>query len=262
MNSALTIAGSDSSGGAGLQADLKTFAAHDVYGVTAVTAVTAQNRRGVTAIHPVPAAIVTKQIEAVFAELRIGAAKTGMLLNIEIIEAVAASIEALKIPNLVVDPVMVATSGDPLLVDDAVTSLKTKLIRLAAVVTPNRPEAEILAGRAVTSLVDARDAARRIHDLGPAAVIIKGGHLPGPEVVDLVYDGHEFIELTGPRVDTDNSHGTGCTFGAAVTAGLALGQTLAAATRQAKTYVEQCLRHAPSSSNGPGRGPLNHFWRE
>lgn len=260
MTCALTIAGSDSGGGAGLQADLKTFAAHGVFGLTAVTAVTAQNSIEVAAIHAVPAEIVARQIEVVVSDFGVGAAKTGMLLNAEIIETVAANIAALKVPNLLVDPVMIATSGDRLLSDDAVETLKTHLISLASVVTPNRPEAEILTGRAITSLSDARDAARRMHDLGPAAVIIKGGHLPGPEVVDLLFDGHNLTEFRAPRVETDHSHGTGCTFGAAITAELALGHPLADATHRAKTYVEQCLRHPLPI--GQGRGPLNHFWRE
>ena len=260
MTSALTIAGSDSSGGAGIQADLKTFAAHGVFGLSAVTAVTAQNRVGVTAIHAVPAAIVTNQIEAVVSDFDVGAAKTGMLLTAEIVEAVVACLETLAVPNPVVDPVMIATSGDRLLVEDALNALKTRLVCRASVITPNRPEAELLTGHAITSLADTRDAARRIHDMGAAAVIITGGHAPGPDVVDLLYDGHEFIEFRAPRIPIRNGHGTGCTFGAAVTAELALGRPLAEATRRAQTYVAHCLRYALPAERG--QGPLNHFWHE
>ena len=260
MTSALTVAGSDSGGGAGIQADLKTFAAHGVFGLSAVTAVTAQNSVGITGIHAVPAVVVAKQIEAVVSDFGVSAAKTGMLLSAEIIEAVAASIETLAVPHLVVDPVMTATSGDLLLADEAVEALKTELVRRASVVTPNRPEAERLTGRPITSLSETRDAARRIHDMGPRAVIITGGHGRCSDVVDVFYDGHDLIEFGAPRIDTTHSHGTGCTFSAAVAAELALRRTFADATQRAKSYVEQCLRHPLGI--GHGSGPLDHFWRE
>ena len=260
MKTALTIAGSDSGGGAGVQADLKTFAAHDVYGVSAITAITAQNTVEVTAVQAVPPDVVVAQIEAVVSDIGVDAAKTGMLLNAEIVEAVAACVQALGVPRLVVDPVMVAQTGDRLLEDDAVDKLKTDLLRQAYVVTPNRPEAEILAGQAVMSTAEARDAARRIHDLGPAAVILKGGHLSGNEVVDILFDGDTFYEFAGPRVDSRTTHGTGCTFGAAVAALLARGQSLIDATQAAKTYVEGAIRHG--FPIGRGQGPLNHFWHE
>ena len=260
MKTALTIAGSDSGGGAGVQADLKTFAAHDVYGVSAITAITAQNTVEVTAVQAVPPDVVVAQIEAVVSDIGVDAAKTGMLLNAEIVEAVAACVQALGVPRLVVDPVMVAQTGDRLLEDDAVDKLKTDLLRQAYVVTPNRPEAEILAGQAVMSTAEARDAARRIHDLGPAAVILKGGHLSGNEVVDILFDGDTFYEFAGPRVDSPTTHGTGCTFGAAVAALLARGQSLVDATQAAKTYVEGAIRHG--FPIGRGQGPLNHFWHE
>ena len=259
MKTALTIAGSDSGGGAGIQADLKTFAAHNVYGVCAVTAVTAQNTVGVTAVHPVPADIVVAQIEVVISDIGVDAAKTGMLLNAAIVEAVAASSEAMEIPFLVVDPVMVAKSGDRLVQDDAVELIKTKLLRRAYVVTPNRQEAEVLAGHAITSTATAYDAARRIHDFGPTAVILKGGHAPGDDVIDILYDGQDFLEFRGARIDSTSTHGTGCTFGAAVAASLALGRSLADATQSAKSYVEQAIRHGHLI--GHGHGPLNHFWR-
>ena len=256
MTTALTIAGSDSGGGAGVQADLKTFAAHGVYGLSAVTAVTAQNSLGVTAVHPVPAPIVASQIAAVATDFGARAVKTGMLVDAGIVEAVAAAVEEFKLPNLVVDPVMLASHGALLLDPDGVAALRTRLLRHARVVTPNRPEAERLTGRVIASVGDAADAARRIHDMGPAAVILTGGHLPGGDVVDILFDGHEMIELRGARVDTAHSHGTGCTFAAAVAAGLALGRALPDAARAAKRYVEQGLRHAPGI--GRGNGPLAH----
>ena len=195
MKTALTIAGSDSGGGAGMQADLKTFAAYNVYGVCAVTAITAQNTVGVTAVHAVPADIVVAQIEAVVSDIGVAAAKTGMLLNAAIVEAVAASVEALEIPFLVVDPVMVAKSGARLLQDDAVAMIKTELLRRAYVVTPNRPEAEVLAGHTISSTATARDAARRIYDFGPTSVILKGGHASGDDVVDILFDGRDFFGI-------------------------------------------------------------------
>ena len=258
MTAALTIAGSDSGGGAGIQADLKTFAAHGVYGVSAITAITVQNTVDVTAVHAVPADIVAAQIEAVVSDIGVGAAKTGMLLNAVIVEAVSATVAAVDIPFLVVDPVMVAKSGARLLEDDAVATIKTELLKHAYVVTPNRMEAEVLVGTSIRSLDDAREAARRIHVLGPTAVIVKGGHLAGTDVIDLLYDGHDLIEFSGPRVESPNTHGTGCTFSAAVTASLALGLSLIEATRAAKAYVGQAIRHGLPI--GHGHGPLHHFW--
>ena len=257
MKTALTIAGSDSGGGAGMQADLKTFAAYNVYGVCAVTAITAQNTVGVTAVHTVPADLVVAQMEAVASDIGVDAAKTGMLLNAAIVEAVAASVGALEIPFLVVDPVMVAKSGDRLLQDDAVAMIKTELLRRAYVVTPNRPEAEVLAGHTISSTSTARDAARRIHDFGPVAVILTGGHAPGDDVVDILFDGRDFLEFRGPRIYSTRTHGTGCTFGAAVAASLALGRSLTDATQSAKSYVEQGIRQGIPI--GQGHGPAQPF---
>lgn len=257
---ALTIAGSDSGGGAGIQADLKTFAAHGVYGTSAITAVTAQNTLGVSAVHALPTDIVTAQIEAIASDIGMDAAKTGMLPTAAIVEAVAAAIDTFEIPRVVVDPVMIAKSGDRLVEDEAIPAIKTELVRRAYVVTPNRMEAEILAGISIATLDEAHEAARRILTLGPTAVIIKGGHLPGSEVVDLLYDGHEFIELRGPRIDSSTTHGTGCTFGAAITATLALGRPLRQAAESAKTYVAAAMRQG--SPLGRGHGPLNHFWNK
>jgi hydroxymethylpyrimidine/phosphomethylpyrimidine kinase len=259
MPTALTIAGSDSGGGAGIQADLKTFAAHGVYGTSAIAAVTAQNTIGVSGVHVLPDDFVTAQIEAVVADLGCDAVKTGMLANATIVEAVAAAVESLELPNLVVDPVMVAKSGDHLLDDEAVHALRWTLVRLARVVTPNIPEAEVLARMSIGSLADMREAATRIGALKPAAVVIKGGHLAGPEVVDLLFEQGEFTELIGPRIEGRNTHGTGCTFAAAIAAHLAKGAQLKDAVAAAKSYVEGAMRNGVPL--GKGHRPLNHFWR-
>ena len=253
MTPALTIAGSDSGGGAGVQADLRTFAAHGVYGLTAVTAVTAQSSRGVAAVHAVPAAVVASQIETAVTDFGARAVKTGMLVNAAIVEAVAAAVARLELPNLVVDPVLHASRGTPLLDAEGIAALRTRLLPLARVVTPNRPEAERLTGRTITSARDAAGAARRIHAMGADAVIVTGGHLPGGTVIDVLFDGGEVVEIPGPRIATANSHGTGCTYAAAVAAALALGRPLPEAARAAKRHVEHCLRHPP----GTGRGPVS-----
>ncbi len=258
MKTALTIAGSDSGGGAGIQADLKTFAAHGVYGTSAITAVTAQNTMGVSAVQALPADIVTAQIEAVASDIGVDAVKTGMLANAAIVEAVVAAIDTLELPNVVVDPVMVAKGGDRLLEDEAVAAVKSELLRRALVVTPNAPEAEVLAGVPVKTLDDARKAAKRILAMGPRAVIVKGGHLGGTEAVDLLYDGRTFLELRGPWIDTRNTHGTGCTFAAALAANLALGRPLAEAADRAKQYVTRAVR--AGFAIGHGHGVLDHFW--
>ena len=259
MPIALTIAGSDPSGGAGIQADLKTFAAHGVYGTSAIAALTAQNTIGVSAVHVVPDDFVTAQIEAVVADLGCDALKTGMLANSTIVEAVAAAVVSLELPNLVVDPVMVAKSGDRLLDDEAVHALRWTLLRLARVVTPNIPEAEVLAKMPIGSLADMREAATRIAALKPAAVVIKGGHLAGPEVVDVLFEQGEFTEFVGPRIEGRNTHGTGCTFAAAITAHLARGAALKEAVPAAKSFVEGAMRNGIPL--GKGHRPLNHFWR-
>ena len=258
MRTALTIAGSDSGGGAGIQADLKTFAAHGVYGTSAITAVTAQNTLGVTAVEALSADLVTAQIEAVAGDIGAHAVKTGMLANAAIVEAVAAAVQALELPWLVVDPVMIAKSGHRLMDDEALTMIRTELLRRAFVVTPNIPEAAALAGIEIRSEDDRREAARRIAALGPAHVIIKGGHLPSPDIVDLLYDGTAFTEFRCERVAGGSTHGTGCTFAAAVTAHLALGRRLNDAIPRAQAYVAGAIRHAPAV--GRGHGPMNHFW--
>jgi len=259
MRTALTIAGSDSGGGAGIQADLKTFAACGVYGTSAITAVTAQNTLGVTAWEPVSTELVIAQIEAVAGDIPPAAVKTGMLATAAIVEAVSAAIAGLDLPNLVVDPVMVAKGGDRLLRDDAVAAMKTHLFRLAEVLTPNIPEAEALTGMRIASVDDMLAAARRIREMGPRVVIVKGGHAASHESVDVVCLPHAEFELRGPRIATVHTHGTGCTFASAIAAHLALGRPLEEAIREARTYLEGAIRHAPGL--GAGQGPLNHFWR-
>jgi hydroxymethylpyrimidine/phosphomethylpyrimidine kinase len=259
MRTALTIAGSDSGAGAGIQADLKTFAAHGVYGTSAVTAVTAQNTLGVTCFAALSADLVTAQIEAVFSDIGAHAVKTGMLANAAIVEAVAAAVEDLDIPLLVIDPVMIAKSGDTLVDDEAVGAMRSELLRRAFVVTPNIPEAETLADMRIRSDSDRQEAARRILKLGASAVIVKGGHLQTSDIVDLLYDGHRFQEFRGARVGGRFTHGTGCTFAASITASLALGVALSEAIPAAQEYVKGAMRHGIDV--GRGHGPLNHFWR-
>jgi hydroxymethylpyrimidine/phosphomethylpyrimidine kinase len=256
---ALTIAGSDSGGGAGIQADLKTFFALGVYGTSAVTAVTAQNTQGVRAIHEIPPEVVAAQIDAVMEDIGADAAKTGMLSGVPIIEVVADRLRAHSVAALVVDPVMVAKSGDALLRPEAVQALLTLILPLAAVVTPNAPEAAVLSGVEVTDAATAREAARRIHALGPKMVIVKGGHLDGERSDDLVFDGRTFEVLTGRRIDTPHTHGTGCTFSAAIAACLARGLDPLAAAREARAFLQGAIEHAEPL--GRGHGPVNHFWR-
>ena len=259
MRTALTIAGSDSGAGAGIQADLKTFAAHGVYGTSAITAVTAQNTLGVTSFEALSADLVTAQIEAVASDMGVHAAKTGMLANAAIVEAVAAAVEELEIPLLVVDPVMIAKSGDRLVDDEAVGMMRSELLRRAFVVTPNIPEAEALAGLRIRSGDDRHEAARRILKLGTSAVIIKGGHFASEDILDLLYDGHRFRDFRAARISGTNTHGTGCTFSASLAAHLALGRSLADAVPLAQEYVAGGIRHALEI--GRGHGPLHHFWR-
>ena len=261
MAIALTIAGSDSGGGAGIQADLKTFAAFGVYGTCAVTAVTAQNTRGVTAWSAVEADLVEAQIEAVAGDFSVSSVKTGMLATAAIVEAVAATVAALDLPNLVVDPVMVAKGGHRLLDEDAVRTLQSELLPKALIVTPNIPEAEVLlGGGSIRTLDDMRKAARAIRRLGPNVVVVKGGHLDGDLSIDVVCAGDEVFELSGRRLPGRNTHGTGCTFSAAIAAGLALGQPVDEALRESRRYLEGAIERAPGY--GAGHGPLNHFWRK
>ena len=256
---ALTIAGSDSGGGAGIEADLKTFLALGAYGMAAVTSITAQNTVGVFGIHDVPADMVGRQIDVVAEDIGVDAAKTGMLSSSAIIEAAADAIRRHGIERLVVDPVMVAKSGDRLLRAEAEAALKQLLLPLCLVVTPNVPEAEVLSGLTVENETDLRKSGDAILALGPKYVLLKGGHLPGAKVVDRLYDGDRMVDFRAGRVDSKNTHGTGCTFSAAITACLARGVDLAEAVRLAKAYVVGGLR--ASLALGKGHGPLNHGWR-
>lgn len=255
---ALTIAGSDSGGGAGIQADLKTFAALGVYGTSVLTAVTAQNTLGVTAVQEIQSAVIAAQLDAVVPDIGADAAKTGMLSSSRIIEVVAAGVERHGLRKLVVDPVMVAASGARLLREDAMAALKSRLLPLAMVVTPNIPEAEALVGGRIQSLEQMKEAAIAIKRLGPGAVIVKGGHREDSEAIDLLYDGHEFKEYRADWIKTTSNHGTGCTFSAAIASGLARGLPLPEAVGLAKAYVTSALRTA--FPVGAGHGPLNHLF--
>jgi hydroxymethylpyrimidine/phosphomethylpyrimidine kinase len=253
---ALSIAGSDSGAGAGIQADLKTFAAFGIYGVTVITAITAQNTLGVRAVQDVDTGIIAAQLDAVAEDFAIAALKTGMLSSAAIIETVAAGLQRHRLGSLVVDPVMVAKSGDRLLREDAVDAMRRTLLPLASVVTPNIPEAEVLAGRSIRSREDRVAAARAIMDLGANAVVIKGGHSEDDPIVDLLVDAHGIHEYRAARIVTSSTHGTGCTFSAAITAGLAAGRDLPDAVAGAREYLSRALATAPGL--GHGHGPLNH----
>lgn len=254
---ALTIAGSDSGGGAGIQADLKTFQELGVYGMSALTAITAQNTTGVQAVYPLSAEAVVQQIRSVGSDIGVDALKTGMLFSSEIIAAVAEAIRSFGWTNVVVDPVMIAKGGAELLREEAVRALTDRLLPLAAVVTPNIPEAEKLAGMKISGQADKREAARRLAGFGARYVIVKGGHDPGEEAVDLLFDGRDFIEMAGPRIPTPNTHGTGCTFSAALAAGLASGLEVEAAARQAKAFIQAAIEDGIRI--GSGHGPTNHW---
>lgn len=273
---ALTIAGSDSGGGAGIQADLKTFAAFDVFGMSAVTALTAQNTQGVQAIHPVPPDFIQSQLRSVLDDIGADATKTGMLGTSEATLAVVEVIRERMLQNVVVDPVMIAKGGAPLLHDDAIASVKTALIPLATIVTPNIPEAEVLCGFSIQSWKDCVRAARAIHALGPRVVIIKGGHAAWDDVLtaghvtdapststaaDLVFDGESMQTVAAPRINTRKTHGTGCTFSAALTACLATGVPILQAVQTSKEYVTAAIREAAHWDVGSGHGPLDHSVR-
>ncbi len=255
MRTALTIAGSDSGGGAGIQADLKTFAAHGVFGLTAITAITAQNTVTVSRVLPLPPDMVLAQIAAVVSDFPVNATKIGMLATADIAAAVAAALDEHRLPNIVLDPVMVAKGGSRLLDDAAVAVVRERLLSRADVITPNVPEAEALTGLRIASVDDLQPAAARLVALGARAVIVKGGHLAGP-AVDLLFDGQLATRLHADRVPGRHTHGTGCTFSSAVAARLALGDTLIDATRAAKAYVTRAIERAPGL--GHGAGPLGH----
>ncbi len=254
---ALTIAGSDSGGGAGIQADLKTFAALGVHGTSAITAITAQDTVTVHDILELPIGIVRAQIDAVAQDLGVDAAKTGMLASSAIINAVAEAIEIHAIRNLVVDPVMVAKSGAKLLRDEAIDALRTRLLPLAALITPNLPEAEVLLGRTIRTLDERRAAARELMALGPRAVVVKGGHADD-DATDVYVDGSQMVELPHKRIATANTHGSGCAFSAAIAAGLAKGREPLAAAREAKEFISGAIEL--SLELGHGHGPVNPMY--
>lgn len=256
MKKALTVAGSDSGAGAGIQADLKTFAARGVYGTSVVTAITAQNTIGVTGVLALPLDIIAAQFDAVLSDIGTDAAKTGMLSSAPIVALVSDKVRQWGVERLVVDPVMVAKGGDRLLREDAVDALREKLLPLALVLTPNLPEAEVLVGHSVRTRAEMKTAAKEIAALGVRNVVVKGGHADGPPV-DLLFDGSGFTEYPAERIGSRNTHGTGCTFSAAIAAELAKGLSVADAIGAAKWYTTEAIRQAPEI--GEGHGPLNHF---
>jgi hydroxymethylpyrimidine/phosphomethylpyrimidine kinase len=258
LKQALTIATSDSGGGAGIQADIKAMQANGVFALSVLVAVTAQNTKTVTMVHPLPRDIIEAQIDAVFNDFEIGGVKTGMLFSAEIVKFVSEKLRVLNIKNLVVDPVMISKSGCVLLKPDAVEQVKRDLLPLAAVITPNIHEAQRLAEMTIATLDDVKEAARRIHRLGCKTVLIKGGHLKAAPATDLLYDGKTFTVISGKFIETQNTHGTGCTYSAAIAAHLALGKGLIPAIRAAKVYITEAIRH--SLSIGHGQGPTNHFY--
>jgi len=254
----LTIAGSDSGGGAGIQADIKAMSANGVFAMSVITAVTAQNTEEVTDVFELPASIIAAQIDAVFDDFDVAAVKTGMLSSVEIVRIVAKMLAQQKISHLIVDPVMLSKSGHALLKPEAVDALRTELIPLALVITPNVHEAQQLSGLEIKTLADARQAAKVLHKLGCRNVLIKGGHLLAERGTDLLYDGRFFNVYKGDYIDTPHTHGTGCTFASAIAAQVARGQALPDAVRTAKTYVTEAIRHGLAI--GHGKGPTNHFY--
>jgi len=258
----LTIAGSDSGGGAGIQADLKTFAAIGCYGMSVITALTAQNTRGVTAIHALPPSFAVEQMTAVFTDIGADAVKIGMLYSAELIEAVTATLNKYRARNIVLDPVMVAQSGDKLLQDDAIQAIKDYLMPVADVVTPNLPEAEVLLGQKIESLEDMQRAARALAQFGGRSILIKGGHLEKSNSTDLLYLTEEdrFVTLEAERVDSRNNHGTGCTLSSAIAGHMARGDPIEDAVRKAKTYIQNAIRAGAEYKIGHGHGPVHHFF--
>ena len=259
----MSIAGSDSGGGAGIQADLKTISALGCYATTVITALTAQNTRGVTGIHAVPAEFVDRQIESVLSDIGTDAVKIGMLFSVELIQVVAEALRRHAVTNVVLDPVMVAQSGDKLLQDDAVEALKRELFPLAAVVTPNLPEAAVMLERPPEELADLKSAATELADLGGRSILIKGGHSEGSRSDDLLYlvDPDRFVALSGPRIETVNTHGTGCTLSSAIAARLACGADIETAVRDAKAFITGAIEAGAAYRLGHGHGPVHHFHR-
>ncbi|GAA0459687.1 bifunctional hydroxymethylpyrimidine kinase/phosphomethylpyrimidine kinase [Alkalibacillus silvisoli] len=253
----LTIAGSDSGGGAGIQADLKTFQELKAYGMSVLTAVTAQNTLDVHGVYPLTVSQVEEQLDAIGADLKPDALKTGMLFSAEIIEAVASKVKQYEINNVVIDPVMIAKGGAKLLQDEAIEAVKEHLIPLATVITPNIPEAEAITGLTLNTIADRKEAAKHLHELGAQCVVIKGGHGEEKEVIDIIYDGETFTQLLNERQYTENTHGTGCTFAAAIAADLAKGMSFLDAIRVARAYIQAAIED--DLHIGSGHGPTNHW---
>lgn len=257
MKNVLTIAGSDSSGGAGIQADLKTFAAHGVFGMSVITAVTAQNTQGVFAVQDITPEVIAKQLEAIFDDIAVAAVKIGMVSQIATIETIAAKLKQYGAQNIVVDPVMISKSGYHLLNPAAEAALVRELPPLAAIVTPNIPEAEVITGRSLATLADMEEAARAIFAMGPKSVLMKGGHLAG-DATDILFDGQSMLHFPSRRIATKNTHGTGCTLSSAIAANLGRGLPVAAAVAAAKEYITVAIEHALTL--GKGVGPTHHFY--
>lgn len=259
----LTIAGSDSGGGAGIQADLKTYAANGCYGMSVITALTAQNTQGVSGIHPVPVDFVARQLDAVLSDIGADAVKIGMLFSPELIETVARKLREYRVSCIVLDPVMVAQSGDKLLQDDAVEALKARLIPMAEIITPNIPEAEVLLGRKIVQSGEMFPAATELAKFGCRNVLVKGGHLEGGDSDDCLYLGQDqrIVRLPGARLETRNNHGTGCTLSSAIAAFIAKGDGIEEAVRHAKEYITEAIRAGAAYRIGHGHGPVHHFWR-
>jgi hydroxymethylpyrimidine/phosphomethylpyrimidine kinase len=258
VKTALTIAGSDPTGGAGIQADLKTFSRFRVYGMSVVTALTAQNTLGVEGVMEVPPVFVARQLDAVLTDIHVDALKTGMLWSAGTVEVVAEKVKQYRIRNLVVDPVIASTSGAPLLDPDGIMTLRNKILPLALIVTPNRHETEVLTGKAMTSLDDIEEAALQIHGKGPQFVLIKGGHWVGGDATDVLFDGRDFSYLRSERLESRNTHGTGCVLSAAITAELAAGKSVMEAVQEAKSFITEAIKNGLSL--GRGDGPCNPLW--
>lgn len=257
MEKVLTIAGSDSCGGAGIQADLKTFSAHNTYGMSVITAITAQNTEGVFAVQDISPEIVKKQIEVLFDDISIDAVKIGMVSKVETINTIASTLKSYTVKNLVIDPVMVSKSGFHLLQPDAKQAFIDNLLPMSTIITPNLPEAEVLTDIKISSIKDMEDAAIAIHNLGSKYILVKGGHLDG-DAIDVLYDGKEFRYFVSPRVNTINTHGTGCTLSSAIASNLAKGHSIDKAVEKSKRYITNAIKQ--SFSIGKGVGPVHHFY--
>ncbi|ABW20226.1 bifunctional hydroxymethylpyrimidine kinase/phosphomethylpyrimidine kinase [Alkaliphilus oremlandii] len=256
MKKVLTIAGSDSCGGAGIQADLKTFSAHGVFGMSVITAITAQNTQGVFAVQDITPEMIQKQIEVIFEDISVDAVKIGMVSKTETIQTIAETLKAYNVKNLVLDPVMVSKSGFHLLQLEAKEALIKNLLPMATIITPNLPEAEVITGFEISTVEAMEKAAKAIHDMGPQYVLVKGGHLEG-EAVDILYDGNQFIYYNAQRIHTKNTHGTGCTLSSAIASNLGKGLTITQAVEEAKNYITVAIEK--SFAIGQGVGPVHHF---